>query len=187
MNLFLRISIVLTSLVLIGAAIYPVANARQNKINSALKKIASQNIVKQRLAIDTLAKLNARQEITKLLQDSSSYVRESAAWALRDINARETIPQITKLLQDKDSDVRQSVIRALNKFDAKESIPEIIPLLNDVDSEVRVETVYALSELGAKEAVPQIKLLLQDKHRVVREAARVALKALGAEVPEKKK
>ena len=118
MNLFLRISIVLTILTVFGASISGVLHqkARQEKINKALIQLTSKDQDERANAINALTKLNAKEtipEITRLLQDNDSAVRRSATWALVRLDAKEAIPEITKLLQDNDPKVRSAARAAL--------------------------------------------------------------------------
>jgi len=115
-----------------------------------------------------------------VLNHPNKYVRISAIWALKDLGAKEAIPDIVPLLKDQDENIRGRVVEALSKLGAKEAIPDIVPLLKDSDEVVRCSAVDALKELGAKEAIPALVPLLKDSDEVVRRSAVDALKELGA-------
>ena len=174
MNLFLRISIVLTILALAGCSSVPTPPAPPQQ------EITAEPPVDE-----------ARQQQIKeaLVQITSQYpdMRINAVAALIELDTQEAIPQVTKLLQDTGSGIRQLAVYALGELDAKEAIPDITKLLQDNNSFVRWSAVEALMKLDAKEAIPDITKLLQDTDQNVRQYAQDVLKALGAEVPEEKK
>ena len=132
-----------------------------------------------------LREINAKAstpELIKLLQDNSSPVRYSAAYALGRFGHKESIPEIIKLLQHENTTIRESAVMALEFLFAQESIPAITKLLQDDDYYVRWQAATTLGKLTAKEAIPELKKLLTDKAYFVRDAAAEALKNIG--VPE---
>ncbi|MFA5793481.1 MAG: HEAT repeat domain-containing protein [Candidatus Brocadiia bacterium] len=121
--MFLRISIILTALLLLGAGVYPVAtNTRQCRIKELLIQLLNEDEAVYGKAFNTLINLNvdhAIPELTKLLQDRNPKVRWLAVGILGGIGTKEAIPEITKLLSDPDEDVREAAQAALKELGAE--------------------------------------------------------------------
>ena len=114
-------------------------------------------------------------------------VRNEAAKALVELQAKEAIPELIKILKDEDKDrnfgVISEAISALGQLQAKEAIPELIKILKDEDKDrnfgVISEAISALGQLQAKETIPEliatipelIALLKDDDTRVSLSAA----------------
>jgi HEAT repeat protein len=154
MNLFLRISICLTALVVFGiSSVLCYYGERQQRIKELVLQLASEDQDEQIEAFDALMNPETKKfipYITKLLQDNDLRICCSAIWVLGDLGAKEAIPGITKLLQHSNPLIRESAVRGLSHLGAKEAIPEITKLLQDSDPDVREAARAALKELEKK-------------------------------------
>ena len=76
--------------------------------------------------------------IRKSLSNKDAFIRESAAYALGELQAQEAIPELISLLSDESSDVKLSTIQVCNELQAryelevKKAIPELIKLLSEM-------------------------------------------------------
>ncbi|MEH2077551.1 MAG: HEAT repeat domain-containing protein [Nostoc sp.] len=134
--------------------------------------------VSRKAAIQALGQMQAKEQaaqLTLMLKDRDSDVRNAAAEALGQMQAKEQAPQVALLLKDRDSDVRNAAAEALGQMQAKEQVPQLVLLLKDPDSGVRSTAAEALGQIQAKEQAPQVALLLKDSHWDILEAAAQAL------------
>ncbi|MDY7005756.1 MAG: HEAT repeat domain-containing protein [Cyanobacteriota bacterium] len=99
--------------------------------------------------------------LVKLLEDSDSDVRESAADALGKICSETVIPKLLPLLNDLDSDIAWSAVYALGKIIWETAIEALIELLKHSDSEVRSNAAEVLGKIASETAVPALIQLLE--------------------------
>ncbi|MEH2310747.1 MAG: HEAT repeat domain-containing protein, partial [Nostoc sp.] len=102
-------------------------------------------------------------------------VRNAAAQALGQMQAKEQAPQVAKLLTDSNFDVRNAAAQALGQMQAKEQAPQVAKLLTDSNFDARYAAAQALGQMQAKEQAPQVAKLLTDSNFDVRKAAAQAL------------
>ncbi|MFA5794271.1 MAG: HEAT repeat domain-containing protein [Candidatus Brocadiia bacterium] len=126
--LFLKISIILTALAVIGAGVYPVTTSRQQPVTAPTAQ----------------APITPTQQI--------SIISDDGCWAI----PREDMHQKQKelalsLLTSQNRDERIEAINIFLIMNEKETIPEITKLLQDKDESVREAARAALKELGAEE------------------------------------
>ncbi|NER29284.1 MAG: HEAT repeat domain-containing protein, partial [Symploca sp. SIO1C4] len=125
-------------------------------------------------------------DMVKLLSDSDSYVRDSAAEALGKMGAAGSkfAPDMVKLLSDSDRYVRDSAAYALGNIGAADSkfAPDIVKLLSDSDRYVRDSAAEALGKMGAagSKFAPDMVKLLSHSDSDVRSRAAYALGKMGA-------
>ncbi|MFA5794247.1 MAG: HEAT repeat domain-containing protein [Candidatus Brocadiia bacterium] len=202
MNIFLKLSILLTGLLVIAAGVHSViSKSRQMQIQEALIQLTIPNGDERVTAIYTFADLNAREAIpaiTKLLQHKDSGVRDAALMALKELGVEITPPVSPPADEARRQRIKEALIqittgpgwseqesaaKRLIALNAKEVIPEITGLLQDNDPKVRglsAQALGLLDDLGAKEAIPEITTLLKDKDSRVRKSALIALMKLDA-------
>lgn len=84
------------------------------------------------------------------LKDANPFVRETAAWAVGAVGAKDAIPKIVELLKDPDGDVRSGALDALAALGAKEA--PVADLLKDEEARVRSAAARCLGRLGSPEA-----------------------------------
>ncbi len=111
--------------------------------------------------------------IQVMLGEFRSETRESAMYALANLEAKENAKDIAKLFKDKFK--KGDAAKALALLDAKEYADEIALMLNDENSLVRADTALALGILKAKKYVGKVAELLTDKESFVRNYAATAL------------
>ncbi|MEH2050619.1 HEAT repeat domain-containing protein [Nostoc sp.] len=134
--------------------------------------------VSRKAAAQALGQMQAKEQapqLTLMLKDSDSNVRNAAVHALGQMQAKEQAPQLTLMLRDRDSNVRSAAAQALGQMQANEQAPQLALLLRDRDSNVRSAAAQALGQMQAKEQAPQVALLLKDSHWDILEAAAQAL------------
>lgn len=147
----------------------------------ALTHLYSEGI-RNHLAVDKSVAPELIANLTKLLKDENTYVRELDIRFLGELGAKEAVPEIMKLLlQDKEISIRESAANTLVKLDARETIPELINLLNKEKWEMRELATETLVKFEAKESIPPLLELLNAKDKYVRGLAAVSLVELGAQ------
>ncbi|MEG4013670.1 MULTISPECIES: HEAT repeat domain-containing protein, partial [unclassified Microcoleus] len=99
--------------------------------------------------------------LLKLVEDSDSDVRRSAAYALGKIGGEKAIPELLKLLEHSDSDVRRMVADALGKIRDVQAIPGLLKLLEHSDSDVSIIAAETLGKVRDKKAIPGLLKLLE--------------------------
>ncbi|WP_293124717.1 HEAT repeat domain-containing protein [Microcoleus sp. bin38.metabat.b11b12b14.051] len=124
--------------------------------------------------------------LLKLLEDSDSYVRWSAAITLGNIGSKAAIPGLLKLLEDSDSDVRNNVAYALGEIGSDEAISGLFKLVEDSDSDVRKSVADALGAIGSDAVIRGLLKLVKDSYSYVCSSAVDSLGKIGSEavIPE---
>ncbi len=92
------------------------------------------------------------------LYDSSEQVRLSAAQAIGELGATDTIlEQLAQALKAPDVTIRRAAVLALLSLDAPSAYPALIEALRDEDAFVRQGAVAALGELADSRAIPLLR------------------------------
>ncbi|MFA5794246.1 MAG: HEAT repeat domain-containing protein [Candidatus Brocadiia bacterium] len=205
MNLFLRISIGLTFLAVLGGSILctrmfrpPKPEPREIRIPKLIAQIEKYKGMQTGydwdgplVAARELAAFDAKEALPVLVKFLKDGYRVPCCCgsmldgAIIKLGGKAVISDMLELLKSPDDIIRSAAVSILGGVGAQEAIPEITKLLSDPYSEVRGEAVYALMNLKAKESAPAIKKLLSDPEEFMRYRAQEALKELG--VPEEKK
>jgi HEAT repeat protein len=112
--------------------------------------------------------------LTRTLKDSDSHVRERAAWALKQIQARGIAALMEPLLKDEASQVRLAAAVTLGSTGRYRRWRRLTNLLEDPSSGVRVAAVWAIGRQAGDKAARILAAVLRDQPdaRVRCEAAR---------------
>jgi HEAT repeat protein len=89
--------------------------------------------------------------LLKMVKDSDSSVRRSAADALGKIGSETVISALIQLVEDSDSSVRRRTAKALGKIGSETAIPALLKLVKDSDSFVRRSAAEALGKIAKKD------------------------------------
>ena len=96
--------------------------------------------------------------LSKLIQDSETYICKSALDALGEINSEQAKLILLKALKHPDSNVRSHSVWVLSGIANDLIVSELITALNDEDDLVRYLVVFVLGRIGSEAAV---KLLIK--------------------------
>jgi HEAT repeat protein len=118
------------------------------------------------------ARERARSLIPLLRDPATQY---PAAALLRDLEARELLPDLIAMLEDPDVHARDGAMQAIMVFRALEAAPRIRRFLKDPDLFIRQKAVDALAIIRDREAIPDLILLLKDPAGVLRAEAADAM------------
>jgi hypothetical protein len=213
--MFLRISICLTGLVLLGAGCGK-PSVQDIMLKELLQRLRSEDENDRYqgiIQLGTLGDKRAIPELMKLLKNEDSSLKRPVIEALCNLNAKEAAPEIVKLMFDNKAWwLVEESSKALVKLNAKEVIPDLMRMLDvkeyhttvylsndmclgDIDAKgLHGLVAITLVELGAKdrltkENIEDIKYLSESPVFYLRGNHRPkdVLKELGVEVPEKKK
>lgn len=117
--------------------------------------------------------------LTRVLRDDeSSEVRRAAAWALGQLEARESVDALTGVLgRERDARVREMVVWALGQIEDKRATSSLVNAMrNDSDDRVREVATWAIGQIedrGAADALGEVAS--GDKSERVRGTAAWAL------------
>jgi HEAT repeat protein len=109
---------------------------------------------------------------TALTHDSDATVRETAAWALGEIEVKRAADVLANVASsDKDARVRGTAAWAVGQLNPGRVPKPLIVALRDADDEVRLEAAWAISQIGDDDAVPGVTAALRtEKENRVRQA-----------------
>ena len=102
---------------------------------------------------DALAKIGGEhviQELTAILRDEKSKMRQAAAQVLGKIGNPGLVVVLVTALNDKDAPVRRTAAMALGEIGDSGPVEALVPALNDEDASVREAAAQALDRLGWK-------------------------------------
>lgn len=118
-------------------------------------------------------------------QDRSVRVRQTAAWALGEVESVEGIAALTDALGDRDPKVRAKAAWALGEIRHPKAGPALADAVrHDANATVRTMAVWALGEIGDERAIPALMTAAEDADQTVRDKARWALREIGTMVTE---
>jgi HEAT repeat protein len=114
--------------------------------------------------------------LTKLLDDSSPYIRKTAVNSLgRNINA-DLVPLVLIKLKDEDPQVRKEAAAVLGYSRDRRVLEPLLELFNDKNTDVRTEAINATRYLNDKNTIEPLMKMLKDDNASVRSSALRALK-----------
>lgn len=117
-----------------------------------------------------------------LLRHKDPVGRANAAWALRRLRNKETLPALLQALGDPNAVVRANVVEAIGAIGDPSASEKLIGRLADGDANVRAAAILALGRLKDPAAFDAIAKKLNDSAGLVVAAC---LRALGALDPQK--
>src|SRR5204862_374611 len=107
--------------------------------------------------------------------DAAAPVRQTAAWALGEIESPQAIAPLSQALHDRAPDVRAMAAWALGQIESPRAVPVLGDALKDPSPDVRRAAVWALGQIEDRDAVDLLLPLLRDHDAQVRLAATHAL------------
>ena len=123
----------------------------ESKIKQLVSSLTHKNAEKRQDMVNGLKKIWLNYEtytplLIKMLEDPAVIVRMEALQNIRQIDAKEAVPDIIKMLDDPDAAMRGSAIGTLTEYFFVESaIPQIALKLKDPDARVRAAAYIALA------------------------------------------
>ncbi len=105
----------------------------------------------------------------------SSRVGMVAATSLREMRAKEALPEARRMLEDRDADVRARAIGIVREYYSFEDMPAVRRLLEDAEPGVRNAALLAVGWTGDSEALPGVVKRLSDDDSTVRMMAIVVM------------
>ena len=119
------------------------------------------------MAAWAIAEIEARESsgelVNALLSDQAVSVRETAAWALGELEISATRPGVARALADKEPRVRATAAWALGQMELDRAPAPLVKALRDDDRRVRLSAAWALSEIGDAEAAPAVAEALRQE------------------------
>jgi HEAT repeat protein len=127
------------------------------------------------MAAWALSQISARDQADALSAalrgDQSAQVRETAAWALGEMEARQAEANLGAALADREPDVRATAAWALGQLDLDHAPKPLVDAIKDANDEVRMRAAWALSEIGDPQTVPAVSAALKtETNEKVRQA-----------------
>jgi len=104
--------------------------------------------------------------LNQMLLDSYSQVRSYATLGLRQVKARNSLPQILDALsREKDVHVIGSILKTLGEFGDRNAVPALLEWSESEDDFHRLDAIEALVKIGDERALPQIVAMLGEHRR----------------------
>jgi len=119
--------------------------------------------------------------LLKLLEDSDSDVRSSAAYALGNIGDDRAMTALLKLVEHSDSYVRSRAADALGNIGDQKTMTGLLKLVEDSQPNVRIVAARTLGKIGDYQAITALLKLVKDSDSFVRWSAAEALGQIGDE------
>ena len=116
--------------------------------------------------------------LTNLLDDTSHYVRKTAAKTLIKI-VKPGVEPLIPVLKNKSWYLRYQAATLLGEIGDTKAVEPLIALLEDYNTNVRIKAVHALGEIRDKRAVEPLIMSLKDRNEGVRRSAIWALGKIG--------
>lgn len=116
--------------------------------------------------------------LTRALSDTYGHTRQSAALAIAEVGATETLPFLIPLLLDEYEDVEEAAVQAvigLSKESKGEAMTSLWDGMASREPRLRRNLTAILGGIGSKDALSAIVSSLKDEDRDVRRAAATAL------------
>jgi HEAT repeat protein len=108
--------------------------------------------------------------LIRLLSDSDTQVRFYATLGLRQLKARNALPQIFQLLaRERDDLVVRSILKMLGELGDSCAVPTLLNWATSPDDFHRLDAIEALAKLGDERAVPIAKAMLQENRKPIRQ------------------
>ena len=126
----------------------------------------------------------AVQPLIGLLENPEPYVRERAAWALRQTGDERVGLPLIDLLEDPAPKVRRQAILGVGELRVSQAVPSLIELLGLENIETRRDAVAALGAIRDRRAIDALERLLTDRDSLVRKLAMRAMGKIVSESPE---
>lgn len=109
--------------------------------------------------------------LRRLVRSEETAVRTLAIETISKLRAMEDVPLLKQCLKDADPQIRVAGVQALGRFKDAELCSLVLPLMQDGHWEVRMTVTKAIGEAGFREWLPRLALMACDKDKEVREAA----------------
>ena len=160
------------------------AQARQERnaaVDALVVAIHDQSAEVRMSVIQALASLDADpRSVAALIQalrtDPDPQVRNTAAWALGQIEDRAATPALLAAMAgDRAVEVRRTCVWALGQLEDPAAVDGLIRATHDADADVRRTALWALGQIEDARAVPGLSAALRDGDVEVRRTAAWAL------------
>jgi|GEM_PF-4105606 len=145
-------------------------------------------------ALSTLHDTTQSEWIVKILvdrlgQDTSSKVREAAAFALGGYPGKTSENQLIEWVKSKKTEdaVRITAIYSLGQMKSKNAVSHLLRLIENENQQVRLAAVEALGEIGDDQALDKLGMLVKDDNYYVREAAQKSVTQIISNQEKEKK
>lgn len=107
--------------------------------------------------------------LIRMLSDSHTQVRFYATLGLRELKARNALPQVLELLSsEQDKLVVGSILLMLAEFEDRSTVPILLKWAKDEDDFHRLDAISALAKFGDDRAIPIARAMLQEDRRAER-------------------
>jgi HEAT repeat protein len=120
--------------------------------------------------------------LSRLISESSAYLRTSALEHLGQAGDEGLLPKIVAVLDDPEWEVRHAAVLALGRLGSSAAVEPLLAHLDDEEILVRTAAVTVLGQLRAQAAVPQLVAMLVDPR--VRDAVLTTLAGIGIANPD---
>ncbi|MFA5794381.1 MAG: HEAT repeat domain-containing protein [Candidatus Brocadiia bacterium] len=194
MNLFVKICVVLTGLILLGASLLLVhTDIQNNQINQLIIRLENYNpshhfceeywgnpdFPEYAKEFASIGK-PAIPALIKLINHKWPHVRYAATLSLSELNAKEAIPYLIERIGiPSNPELDRVTTEALIKLDARESIPKFTSSIDIKYTSKKTFAAFALGKFKAKEEIPVLIKLLKD-NGTAGDFAAIALVEVGA-------
>jgi HEAT repeat protein len=110
--------------------------------------------------------------LIRMLTDSNTQVRFYATLGLRQLKARDALPQVLDLLaREKDALVIGSILKMIGEFGDPSTVPTLLGWTEAPDDFHRLDAIEALAKIGDERAVSVAQAMLREDRRPVRRRA----------------
>jgi len=114
--------------------------------------------------------------IQALRTDQDANVRNTAAWALGQIEDPAAVPALMEAMAgDRSAEVRRTATWALGQIEDQRAVDGLVRAMRDADADVRHTAIWALGQIESPRAVPGLIAALRDGDVEVRRQAAWAL------------